>query len=674
MSIPTQNSLFDQSTALEFAEQAFEADDLDSHLEWLRVNRFNLLTPLIIFNDNFRRYGIAYACIQKRAFFIESGIHKEVVAMLNPESLTFLGQRHHFSFEFFERINSLGVPVSIMTANEEASFVHFLLNSLRNINMTIKAPCVRNFFIDSPKSETADENSYCVKTGDALFLGAHGDILCALLDESILCGKVGGRTLGEGKHLPACALSRECFRKQRLAKEEKARLIGLEELQAKALFLNICGGFSITRTKFGEYPHLLPLKAIEYRAVIYISSYLIKKSSTEEVFLFWALLQSHGTFSKAMFYLNEVCSAVHGTQRPFMMLGDGLVGMAKENNNSCKYEVIYSSAELMLLDVTDLRDGYGFLSLYTADHELLTAKGTAGVIGFLDDFNPAAICLYKDADKINIVLQFFDRKTDRFRLYLYPKDFLQKHVNKIEQRGRLTFIPDTLRLEKESQNALKTAGTNIQELLEKLRLQLCRSDLSATKYLNIRIITQYLSKKLFEFERGLMLSIVESAIENDTHLILNEPNLLGKKGCLPGQKKCYTCGNVLEESIYRKRTGDNVDLIQTVCPLCEIISVRNAELSMLRVFSEKEVEKGSPIGVRLEFSSAHQEEVTAHIGLVLINGNVSSIEESVAFAGRLEYMKEIPTPIDIPSGLYYLRCFLVTGGAISISHKHIHIR
>ena len=312
------------------------AGNYENRLEWFRRNKFNTINPIIIFADCFSKYGIAYAKIQRRAFFIIPDFDPTLLSLFKPENLTFLGERHNFTFEFLRKINSLGLPVSIMTANTESSMIHFLNNSLHNLRVTINSIVLNNFFVPSSGNEDSPFPVAAILAGEALLLGAHGDVLCTALGESILCGKGAGPSATEDFMQPTCALTGECFREKCLG--EGVKRIRLKELQAKILFLNTCGGFSITRTKFGEYQDLLPLRSIENHVVAYISSYLIKSSYVEEIHLFWVLLKRYGNIAQATYYLNVIRSRIFGSEPCFLILGDAILNLDFDRFEDCSFD------------------------------------------------------------------------------------------------------------------------------------------------------------------------------------------------------------------------------------------------------------------------------------------------------------------------------------------------
>jgi hypothetical protein len=650
----------------------------EEQLLWLADRGFDIHSPLIIFDDSFRCHGIDYACSQRRAFCVIQDFDLTLMqlSLSSFESLTFFGERYHFTFEFLRMVTSIGVPVSIMTANDESALLLLLSNSRRSLIFESSQPLIANLFGSSGETGRFGNVGDAVTHADLAILGVHGDVLCAFLGDAILCSRQRN-SIKTSHQTPECAAGGACFRKCRLGREDEVRLVRIGELEAKALVLNTCAGFAITGTKFGDYSDLLPMKAIEHNVIAYVSSYLIKDSCAEEIYLFWVLLKKHRTFSRATFYFNEVRFQLLGSERSFLTLGDGRAGLNTYNDGKCTWQISYADADSLILDVSGDVGGAACLELRKADFALFVHQSLPELVAFVDTTAPVTIAMYPgpelaEAELVHIAVQFQSEYPASFHLCMLPRRAITGLLEETVERSQALDIADLLRFEATSATDLKASFALVEESVEILTASTEQSELNGRKYLFMLLAAQAASKKVDEFEELLSRSILKTALATDTHLTLNEASI-NEAICRRPDVACYICGNALTEQVFRMRRRGRREVMQTVCPRCEIISLRMAPLNMLHIHAPTEVKRGSSIRVQVQYSRAERVKLVGCAGIALLNGGLGVVERcGVSEDGRvLNATFYIQTTLN--AGLYYLRAWFLTRGSVTISHKQIYL-
>jgi hypothetical protein len=312
--------------------------DHNESIEWFDKNDFNLQNMIIILNDNFKNIGICYAIMTKRAFLLIEDINElDNIVKYSPKTITALGEKKWFTFETFEELNKLVVPVSVFTANSKDLLVKLMIRSVQNVNIVIDTPYFFSAYSNIPNYEMSKKEKERFLKSEAHFITAHGDLLCANMTYGILCARENTNDeYGCKDYVPQCYINKKCFRKERLG-NINAELINFSKLKSKMFFLNTCGGFSLCENKYKNYPVSLAMAGIENNLCIYISKYIITSSTIEELYIFWALLNIYKNFCIATFYFNKMSMQFLNKPPVTMMLGDASISFL--NNQTDPFSI-----------------------------------------------------------------------------------------------------------------------------------------------------------------------------------------------------------------------------------------------------------------------------------------------------------------------------------------------
>jgi hypothetical protein len=661
-----------------FFKRVTSADDFYNRWRWFTENNFLTVYPILLLDDSFTLRGIIHARQMKRAFFIIDLSDDEILRLINAKALTFLGERRHFTFDMLQKICSLDTPASIITANDLPSLDRYLTKSANNSELSIHEPLIMSFLTEPDGGLDYKEFLGKLKSSSALFFCAHGDILCINLNHAILCSHNPHRTFQASGKLPACVSSHQCFRINRLrGLHPQTPIVHLNELSAQVLFFNTCAGFSITKTKYDDYPGLLPLVSLENGVLIYISSYLIKRFCIEEVFLLWALIKKHKNFSIAVHVFNRIGFSALGTERSMVILGDGSINIFERYDIEYQPTIVVSQKDILILQIEDIKTSAVVLSLVTGEHDMLSDNCIEDLITYIDVLEGSTACIYGDDKKFkaNILIQFHETFPDKARVYVLTRRSLLSQVNLQKNRARSTVFPKLLMLDLESQEDLQLKTAELNQLFIDLDQVMSFSDLNGAKYLYINAILKRLGNSSSGFEDLLINAIIKRSLEYDTPLILDETSLEIRTELCITKDKCYICGNNLFEICYksshRSLIDNSLQITRSICPKCEIISVSTGQ-RIIRIFAPDFGRRDNQVSIRIAVSVCSDLNCKGTLGIALLKGKISLIRE-VHLSTQSAYTFTFSVPEELPTGLYYWRSILIYNGEMTIAHKQMFV-
>ncbi len=630
---------------------------------------------LILFKDRFEKYGIEFAVQHGRSYRVlsSSSLDSDSPNWIDADSVTFLGERYNFSFAFFRDACALQIPFGIITARDK----HQLMRILSALNpsepIAVSYPFLKNIF----SADDKDIIYSSIENADILMLGLHGDALCVSLGNAILCSKNNKANKEDDiiQKLPACMVDGDCFRKKRLGQHDESKIINIEALKAKAVIFNTCAGFAIHNTKYGDFPGLLPIRLSECGVQIYVSSFLIKPSYAEEIYLYWALLRSYRSFAHTTLLFNHIRMIRLGAEPSFVMLGDGITKIDDYfDAEAVIWRVEQTTETLTVLEISSYSKGTVHLSFENNMFPMMKLWTVSEIVGFIDAQSDATLAIYSinDESRLEIIIYFHDKYILPFRIFLITKKLISESIDSLNKRAGNLPLTDILRVV-DYQEPLSQLAIEIIEELNNIILFSSLCELNARKYLLIQIKIGEIFEQLDKFEILLSESILKTSSTTDTPLIINDNNV-----CLmsPYKEKhivCPICDNNQVTYYFHSRKQTNLHIMQTVCPRCEIVAVTTNHLIKLSICAPEVVCPGETLSITVEIAGKIIDSFEGSVGLALISTSLGASKRKLITGEGLILSKIFRVPSGLKSGLYYLRGWMIGLTGITIAHKHLYV-
>ena len=339
--------------------------------------------------------------------------------------------------------------------------------------------------------------------------------------------------------------------------------------------------------------------------------------------------------------------------------------------------VVITGDDIVHIKVVEVKQRDIFISLKTSNIKNFFNYHYNKLVAAIDEIYPATICIFSDIEKpdsniINIVVQFHDVHPERFNLYLWPNEYFERKFSKINRKSRSIGLQNCLKINSEFSELLALLASECVHQINLIEEYKKICDLNAAKYVLLYLAIKNAEDKLGQFENKLLEALVDTALTSHSHLILNETELVLGERREAITSNCYICGNMTVETEHSYGKNAQLLFVQTICPLCEIISVRSDGFGMVQISCEKIIHRGETLEVSIEFIPYAKKTLAMKMVGVLINGEISFfLNGDDAYNGKTSFQQTLKIPSNLEPGLNYLRIIALAEGNISISHKQL---
>lgn len=624
-----------------------------------------------------------YALNQRRAGVVFSSLRIFAGLEWPVNTLTIAGEPGRFTFSVLEQLSRLGYPWSILTAGTPEEYAGLLERSGSSRSVALDSIFIHDFVSGvAGETETDIQRLEAVKTSEALFLNVHGDILCAGIGCAVLCGK-GADTVpnagavGEEAGLePACSSSDQCFRRNRFLDQGLFQHVYFNQITASVVFLNTCGGLAFRDGKYPGYPFIMPLSAVRNKVSVYISSFLIKNSSVQELYLFRGLVSHYKSFSVALYMLNRLLESYTGKAPVLAMLGDGTAEVAPVSVSSPRLFSVRVKATLS----GSLRIHFSRLVstslVFTLDPGRYPLKDVVrDPVIFVADPAPCSVgCFVSPGDSaLTLVVQFHYQHPEKFSLYLVSREVMRERSRIALTLTERFSSHRVFMMESAYRERLQAMEAEAEQIGHAIREIDGMGDLDGRKYFFLHTALERWREMFAAFDRLMAEAILDRSLKSDTHLVCAEGEVQVERELYSAGAGCPYCGASLYAVDVRDSRRRASVWRQDICPHCEIIAVRERDAELIRLETPPRLKRGEAALIRVKGVMACSGDAPIRAGVALINGKAAAELEFTRLGEELEGAVELTPPGELQPGLYYWRCVVARQGVVTIGHRQVFI-
>lgn len=576
---------------------------------------------------------------------------------IQSEYVTIISLVEDIQLDIINKLMEKSIVFSVMTVKSEYELLLYYKKVEKNSSIPLNKSYIEDFI-----NGQSDINEQKLFDSEVCFFTGHGDYLCFNMDKAVMCSRLPNLIKISGK-TPHCVIENKCYRKERL-NISNAKIYSLQNLKAKAIFLNTCSGVCFGNRKYDSYYNSLSDVFLKNNGLTFISNYMIGAYSHEETVVFFAMLVYYQNFGLAVCKFNQLTDEFYEKNKTVVMAGDiSLEAAVSEKCEEKQYNLIAEKESYIVIrlrgkiilntitfeiDKRSIPVGFNLLDTIQIDRN----NDCTYRLGIISESSCYKIFIYCNTTN------FFDNEVIFYKKQKFAEWSFSVYNQLVTKNNMLNLY---LLKDQYSLSINKTCAFLKDEVQKNIDIQ--ENDKG-----NVEIATyvyNILGKAVTFIERFDNLFIrcfINTSEKTDTHLILDNKKFFLRK-TIKDDRLCSHCHNQVWKMYMEPKIGTGC-YIQYICPDCEIFCISNSNEDKFDIQTEI-------IGYTCNcYLTKSKDFVNPHVGVMIINTDINTTKVKLMKKNFLKTNLKLKETI--LHGMYYLRIVILENENLTILHKRIY--